>query len=407
MKQNMVTQFNSSNVSRIFLYGRRMLLASILLLSLLQKPFDMFAAEQPTQPDATDISTILPLLAERIAKLDVATQPYSFLNHTYNDASLNHAGMQPLYTAWDELVSGKRDHFVIVHIGDSHIRSGFYPGVVQHGLQSIFGDAGSKKGLVKESVSSRGKTTVKSKTHRIKSGDTLSGIAAKYGTSVTKICKLNRGLTKNTTLRLGKIITISRSTKRVKVKGTPITTTVDSLRFEDTGVHYITSGINGATYTHYNQNESFWTNLKRINPDMVIISLGTNDSMGRYQSSVFEQQFAKFRSRMSTELPNTFALYTTPPDCVKKGKSRSMVDNPDIASIRDAMQLQLSGTHAAYWDLYEAMGGKASIRTWKKNCLTHYDLIHFNVQGYELQGKLLLQALLKGYSAHVGQQSTR
>lgn len=39
--------------------------------------------------------------------------------------------------------------------------------------------------------------------HTIKSGDTLGGIAIKYGTTVSKICKLNK-ITTKTTLRIGR-----------------------------------------------------------------------------------------------------------------------------------------------------------------------------------------------------------
>ncbi len=60
------------------------------------------------------------------------------------------------------------------------------------------------------------KTTVQAKAnntdgtvyHRIQSGDTLSGIAKKYGTSVSKLCELN-GITKTTVLKLGRSIKCS------------------------------------------------------------------------------------------------------------------------------------------------------------------------------------------------------
>lgn len=45
----------------------------------------------------------------------------------------------------------------------------------------------------------------KRKYHKIRSGDTLSGIARRYGTSVNKICKLN-GMRSSTTLRIGKTL---------------------------------------------------------------------------------------------------------------------------------------------------------------------------------------------------------
>ena len=43
--------------------------------------------------------------------------------------------------------------------------------------------------------------------HRIKSGDTLSGLAVKYHTTVSKICKLNN-MSPKTTLRIGQRVTV-------------------------------------------------------------------------------------------------------------------------------------------------------------------------------------------------------
>ncbi|MBT29551.1 MAG: peptidase M23 [Thalassobius sp.] len=45
----------------------------------------------------------------------------------------------------------------------------------------------------------------KSVYHRIRSGDTLSGLAVKYGTSISKICKLN-GISRSTVLRIGRTL---------------------------------------------------------------------------------------------------------------------------------------------------------------------------------------------------------
>lgn len=46
------------------------------------------------------------------------------------------------------------------------------------------------------------------KYHKIRSGDTLYDLARKYGTSVSAICKLNKGLTAKSTLKVGKTIRV-------------------------------------------------------------------------------------------------------------------------------------------------------------------------------------------------------
>ena len=48
----------------------------------------------------------------------------------------------------------------------------------------------------------------KRKYHKIKSGDTLSHLARKYGTSTSRIVKINKGLTINSTLRIGQRIRV-------------------------------------------------------------------------------------------------------------------------------------------------------------------------------------------------------
>ena len=44
--------------------------------------------------------------------------------------------------------------------------------------------------------------------HKIKSGDTLGGLALRYGVSVDKICRLN-GITRKTVLRIGRTLRIN------------------------------------------------------------------------------------------------------------------------------------------------------------------------------------------------------
>ena len=55
----------------------------------------------------------------------------------------------------------------------------------------------------------------------------------------------------------------------------------------------------------------------------------------------------------------------------------------------------------AYWDLYGAGGGKHAADHWRVNHLMQRDGVHFTVKGYELQGNLFYEALMKGFDEYV------
>ena len=81
--------------------------------------------------------------------------------------------------------------------------------------QDVTGDyyifrSGKKSRAASKSTTARPKPTARPRTkiHRVKSGESLSVIAAKHGTTVAKLCKLN-GITRKTILRPGQIIKYS------------------------------------------------------------------------------------------------------------------------------------------------------------------------------------------------------
>lgn len=51
------------------------------------------------------------------------------------------------------------------------------------------------------------------------------------------------------------------------------------------------------------------------------------------------------------------------------------------------------------------MGGAGSITTWRDSALANLDNIHFTKDGYEQLGRLLLEALIKGFDSHAAARS--
>ena len=78
---------------------------------------------------------------------------------------------------------------------DIHSRAG-----VQDFEDEILGDEEIEEQKKKEEAA-------KKVYHKIRSGDTLGGLAVKYGTTVTAICRLN-GISSKTTLRIGRSLRV-------------------------------------------------------------------------------------------------------------------------------------------------------------------------------------------------------
>jgi lysophospholipase L1-like esterase len=63
---------------------------------------------------------------------------------------------------------------------------------------------------------------------------------------------------------------------------------------------------------------------------------------------------------------------------------------------------ELSKDHdAAYWDLFEVMGGLNSISIWQEQGLASSDKIHFTNKGYRLNATLLFWAFWEDYETHL------
>ncbi len=105
--------------------------------------------------------------------------------------------------------------------------------------------------------------------------------------------------------------------------------------------------------------------LKSIRPDLCILVVGVSD--------------------MSRNVNGNYETY------------------PNIEKIRDAQKNASFKAKCAFWDLYEAMGGKNSMPSWvfaKPIPLANKDFTHFTPRGAEVVGEMLYKALLTEYSIY-------
>ncbi|MBN1338482.1 MAG: LysM peptidoglycan-binding domain-containing protein [Bacteroidales bacterium] len=163
---------------------------------------------------------------------------------------------------------------------------------------------------------------------------------------------------------------------------------------DSTGIIYSMSGVNGAKFRHYNLSEDFFSQTGSLDPDLVIVSLGTNETRdASFAGESADDEISRFIGSLKASCIHAAILFTTPPDNLVKRKYH----NKKCREIRHLIYRAADADTCAVWDLYSIMGGEGSMSQWKKAGLGRPDGIHFTREGYEVQADLLFDALLKSY----------
>lgn len=169
-----------------------------------------------------------------------------------------------------------------------------------------------------------------------------------------------------------------------------------SLEIRDSpGIIYHSIGVNGARYDQFLQNQLFWSQLKSLQGDLFVVSLGTNEAQNM---AVNEQGLSaicdSFIHMIHQIAPHAVVLITTPAASYFRKKK----PNKSMQNVADALKHSATRSNVSYWDLLHITSGVAGAAMWKKADLISHDLVHYNNAGYQLQGLLLLNAVAKGYN---------
>ncbi len=168
------------------------------------------------------------------------------------------------------------------------------------------------------------------------------------------------------------------------------------------GVVYHILGVNGATCATFATDERIRM-ITDLKPDLVIVSFGTNEAHARrYSPSEHRWQMQSLVDRIRNHCPDVAFLITTSPGAyVRNGRSGRVI-NPRTPRVVETERLFAEENHLALWDMYDIVGGKPrACLNWLAAKMYQRDRIHFNVEGYTLQGLLLHQAFIKAYNDYV------
>ena len=268
--------------------------------------------------------------------------------------------------------------------------------------------------------------------YEVQRGDNLSQLASRFQCTVDELKSWNQ--LRGSLIRSGRALRIKQQERTYSWKGfrqslsllpaqepflssalleTPVRTfnlkgmrregrgsnTLFGLLLENTlaaGIQYSMAGVNGATFYHFNHAEYFLQQLPALHPDLIIITLGTNESLQRsFRPKEIEREVNGLLKTLRERLPQAAILLTVNPDVLVR-KSHT---TPNTNQVREILLASAKNYQAAYWDFYTIMGGTESIRDWQSAGLAAPDFIHFTEKGYILKAQLVYAALMSAYHA--------
>lgn len=166
---------------------------------------------------------------------------------------------------------------------------------------------------------------------------------------------------------------------------------------DSSGIRYHAIGINGARFETYNQTATVWQQVAQLQPDLFIISLGTNDAQANTITDAdLHRQVSLVLEKLKAVSPASAVLITTTADSFKNG-----MPNRELWNLNLSLFSYCSSNNIPVWDMYRVTNGFGSAWNWYRKGMMNGDGIHFTANAYKLQGQLLYNAIAKGYNSYV------
>ncbi|MBI9071440.1 MAG: hypothetical protein JEY94_07560 [Melioribacteraceae bacterium] len=137
---------------------------------------------------------------------------------------------------------------------------------------------------------------------------------------------------------------------------------------------------------------------KMLNYKLIILYFGLNVvSDKKMKLGWYEKEMIKVIQQLKEAFPKTSILVVSVSDkSVKKGSR--FVTNAMVPKLVKTQEKIAEETNVAFWNLYEAMGGKNAMHNWVKSTppLATKDYTHFTLKGSIKVGEMLSEVLLNG-----------
>lgn len=173
-------------------------------------------------------------------------------------------------------------------------------------------------------------------------------------------------------------------------------------RGERQGLTYLESGINGASLESWLRCDDslFCQELSLLNPDLVILGLGTNDSNvlpASFDTVAFKANYRKVIDRIHRVNPESGLLFLTCPDYWINTRNLKRTPNKNSRLVQESVIDLAKEFNAPVFDIYALMGGLGACNKWALAHLMQKDHIHFSKEGYFLIADLLYNAIIEDF----------
>ncbi len=155
------------------------------------------------------------------------------------------------------------------------------------------------------------------------------------------------------------------------------------------GVVFNTVGVNGATYADFLKYSLQLEQLKSLHPKLIVISLGTNESLSSISKEEFQNTISDLVFSFRKEEKELPILLISPTDnALKPHKIKEIVSWIKESALQNKV---------AFFNLYEATGGAGYFKKSMKKKEANADGVHFLKSGYELQAEKIWKALSENF----------
>lgn len=157
------------------------------------------------------------------------------------------------------------------------------------------------------------------------------------------------------------------------------------LKNVEKGVVLNAVGVNGATYADFLKFPLQTEQLKTIPTDLLVIALGTNEAFGKTTKEELQNNISTLIQKLragNSELP---VLLIAPPDNLPK--------NARVVEMISWIKESAAQNNAAFFNLYEATGGKGYFKRAQQHKEASGDGVHYLKPGYEFQAEQIWKAL--------------